>query len=506
MSVIKNNDTQTPLWKIFITVFSVGFSSMCLEIVGIRIMAPDFGNSIIVWTIIIGVILTFLSLGYVKGGILADQKVSIKTYSLLLITASFVMATIPLVQYFLLSAISTNFELIPGALISALIIFGPINFILGMAFPYAIEIVISQKSTKKTGLIMGKMFAISTLGNVSGVFVTGFLLIPIFGVKTIIFGLSSILFFCSFLTYYNPKKLFLLPIITIIMLTGSVLRNNSLLIETDTLYNHVSILSALDFRTKRPVLKLITGKNEVQSSMFLDSNSDYPDEYKKYFRLVSAFNPNFKNVLMIGGGAYTSPKDFLNLYQNAKITVVEIDPGLTKIAQKYFDLKPNQNLEIVHKDARQFLNKEEKGKYDLVILDAFQNNVAPPFQLTSIEALNKINNVLNKNGTVFMNIVGAPKGPGSNFLNSEISTFQKIFPNVYIIPVQNPDDLESIKNNILIAKKGDFDLTDLKNKQAFAKELKYIYTPQKNYKQNYLTDNFAPVEQQLLNIYKYINR
>src|SRR3970282_2784330 len=60
-------------WLLHSVVFVCGAVLLGLEIVGGRILAPYFGNSIFVWGSMISVVLAALSLGYWLGGIVADR-------------------------------------------------------------------------------------------------------------------------------------------------------------------------------------------------------------------------------------------------------------------------------------------------------------------------------------------------------------------------------------------------------------------------------------------------
>ncbi|MGH7473311.1 MAG: fused MFS/spermidine synthase, partial [Candidatus Methylomirabilales bacterium] len=61
------------LW-LFVTAFITGAVVMALEILGSRLLAPMFGNSLFVWGALIGVILAAMSSGYATGGWLADRR------------------------------------------------------------------------------------------------------------------------------------------------------------------------------------------------------------------------------------------------------------------------------------------------------------------------------------------------------------------------------------------------------------------------------------------------
>src|SRR5437763_6707496 len=68
-----NQPNHTPRWFLLITAPATGAVVMALEILGSRVLAPVFGNSLFVWGALIGVILAALSSGYALGGWLADR-------------------------------------------------------------------------------------------------------------------------------------------------------------------------------------------------------------------------------------------------------------------------------------------------------------------------------------------------------------------------------------------------------------------------------------------------
>ena len=59
-----------------ILVFTGGFASIGVELTASRLIAPYFGNSTFIWATLIGLTLTFLSLGYYLGGRIADRRPS----------------------------------------------------------------------------------------------------------------------------------------------------------------------------------------------------------------------------------------------------------------------------------------------------------------------------------------------------------------------------------------------------------------------------------------------
>ena len=109
----------------------------------------------------------------------------------------------------------------------------------------------------------------------------------------------------------------------------------------------------------------------------------------------------FETTLMIGGGAYSYPKDYLRYFKNATIDVVEIDPGMTRMARQYFNLKDNPRMHIFHEDGRVFLQKR-KRYYDVILLDAIKSFYSIPFHLVTKEAVQLMYDRLNADGALFV--------------------------------------------------------------------------------------------------------
>src|SRR5499426_465417 len=78
-----------------VVVFVSGAVLMALEIVGSRVLAPYFGNSIFVWGSLISVFLTALSVGYYWGGRLSDRNPSFTQLRLLLLIPGALIFALP---------------------------------------------------------------------------------------------------------------------------------------------------------------------------------------------------------------------------------------------------------------------------------------------------------------------------------------------------------------------------------------------------------------------------
>ena len=84
-----------------------------------------------------------------------------------------------------------------------------------------------------------------------------------------------------------------------------------------------------------------------------------------------------------------------------KITGVEIDPEIINIANTYFKLNKVENLEIIIDDAFEYVLKT-KNKYDLIIIDIFQDTTMPNFLFENFFT-NRICLLLKSKGFILFN-------------------------------------------------------------------------------------------------------
>lgn len=111
---------------------------------------------------------------------------------------------------------------------------------------------------------------------------------------------------------------------------------------------------------------------------------------------------NFESILILGVAGGSVIKTLVDEIKfKGKITGVEIDATVIDIANRFFELDKIQNLEIVIDDAFEFVLKT-KLKYDLIIIDIFEDTSMPNFLFQDF-FLNRINSLLNLNGFILFN-------------------------------------------------------------------------------------------------------
>ena len=136
----------------------------------------------------------------------------------------------------------------------------------------------------------------------------------------------------------------------------------------------------------------------------------------------------FKNILLLGVAGGSVIKTLRNEYQNiGKITGVELDEKAITLANQYFGLNKIKNLEIIINDASEYIKKTSE-KYDLIIIDIFQDKIMPDF-LFSDSFITNTQQILTDNGIVLFNSIttlSADYERNTNFEKLVQSKFKKV--------------------------------------------------------------------------------
>jgi predicted membrane-bound spermidine synthase len=483
--------------RLYAIVFSTGAIVMILELIGSRILAPNLGTSTFVWASLIGVILGAMSLGYYYGGKVADSQPNLRTLSRIIFLGGVFVFLIIIFRQTVLD-FSTFFGLKTGSIFASVFFFAAPSFFLGMVSPYAVRL--DMERVESSGRTVGNLYAVSTFGSIVGTFAAGFYLIPNFGSINILYALALSLFAISFLCYGGKKERQTVSGIALVLLVCALAAQASegkrYLHYEDSAYN---TLRVYDTEKQGRPLRVLSVENFFDSGMYLDGD-DLAFEYSEYYALDELFTGRIEKAAIFGGAAYSVPKDFLKRNATGTIDVVEIDPRTTELARRYFKLKDDPRMNIVHQDARIFLNdaaEEKKGYYDILYNDAFSSACAVPSHLTTRESIRNAYETLDEDGSYFINMISAFEGKRSVFFRSEYKTLREVFPYVYVFGVDAEQRSPEEKQNIvLVATKQEKDFEGMRTKApedlARLLDARYARAIETDDVRT-LTDDFSPV-------------
>ena len=178
---------------IYLIVFISGAVVMSFEILGSRVLAPNFGSSVFVWGSLISVFLAGLSAGYYFGGRLSDVNPSSKKLGLMIMVPGALLLTFPLYS----SPISDwifmkDMGVRLSPLIASVALFLLPSLFLGIVSPYTAKLMICSLHT--SGKTIGTLYALSTFGSIVGTLLTSFYLISVAGVNALIMAQGVLLF------------------------------------------------------------------------------------------------------------------------------------------------------------------------------------------------------------------------------------------------------------------------------------------------------------------------
>ncbi len=175
----------------YLVAFWSGFFVMGVELLGGRLLAPNFGSSIYVWGALIAVFMLALSLGYLVGGRWSQRNPSLGRLALLLALAALTALPVLVLSGETLENLAIA---VPdprfGSLLGATLMFFVPTFFSGMVSPYCVRLLVDDE--KISGRRAGQLYFVSTFGSAGGTIMTSFYLVLWFEVNTILISLISI--------------------------------------------------------------------------------------------------------------------------------------------------------------------------------------------------------------------------------------------------------------------------------------------------------------------------
>lgn len=424
-------------------VFITGAAVLVIEVAATRILSVYFGNTIFTVSSVLSVVLLALSLGYYIGGRLADKKASELLFFQIIALSGLSVFLLQILNIYLIPQISRDLSLQHGPLIASILLFLLPGFLLGMLSPLVAKLQYTRLSQLGIGRITGDVFFWSTLGSIVGSLLTGFYLIPSFGVNQIIVGTGILLLFIGLLGIVASRKtsltkfhiiLFLLaaPVIHMGFVWLSDSRfGNTTVFAADGVYDNIIIYDGL-YDGKRA--RFLQQSTDASSAMYLDS-PELVYAYSKYYDAYKAVKPDIKTALVIGGGAYSVPKALLQADPDVVVDVAEIEPEIFEISKRYFLVPDDKRLVNHVEDGRRFLADSNK-QYDVIFVDAFHTSI--PSHLTTVEFFQLSKSKLASDGVFIMNIIGSLRDETPSFLLSELKTFRSVYNNNNVFAVYSP--------------------------------------------------------------------
>ena len=417
-------------------------TSLAAEFGASRLMAPYFGTSLYVWGILIGLILVYLSIGYVIGGRLADRYPRDEVLFQITGVAALWIGLIPVVSYPILLESQQGFAtlsagLVLGTLLAVIALFAVPVILLGCVSPFAIRLLLQDIATG--GNTAGAVYALSTAGSILGTFLPVFWFIPTYGTRPTLVGFSLALLALSIAGLWPRRRIF--AVLGIVVLAGGIYvqtigikppATGTLLYEKESPYSYIQVVQAGN------QTELVLNEGEAIHSIYNPDRATTggPWDYMLlagYFRPAQQTEPKPLDIAIIGLAGGTSARQFHLAYGDAVHQVgVEIDPDILAAAYRYFHLGEAGVTPVVQ-DGRYWLATDHH-KYDVIVMDAYRQPYIP-FHLTTKEFFQQVKAHLNVGGSVAVNVGRTVSD--YRLVDALASTMAAVFPSVLLIDDPN---------------------------------------------------------------------
>jgi spermidine synthase len=403
---------------------AAGAGSTSTEICASRLLAPYFGASTVVWANVIGLVLAALSIGYWLGGRIADRRPEPQVLGGIVVSGAALIAIVPFAaQPFLdltvrgLNNVSTG--AVVGSFIGSLVLFAPPVVLLGMAAPFAIRLAVADVAG--AGTVAGRLYALSTVGSIVGVFMPAILTIEAFGTQRTLVGTAVVVALGGSLLLRRRWVVAPVALAAVLAVPAGVVKAvPGLLYEKDSQYQFVQVVQ------KGSVRNLYLNEGIAIHSEWRPHTVLTGDEWDMFLTVPPLLDRPVRNVAILGNAGGTTARAYGAFYPSARIDGVELDPTVTAAARRYLGLSLSKRLHVITADARPFLEHTHE-RFDLILVDAYRQPYVP-FYLATQEFFRLVHSRLRPGGIVALNVATVP---GDHRLAEGIAgTLRTVFPQV----------------------------------------------------------------------------
>lgn len=488
------------MWGFYLLLFVSSACLMTVELVAGRVVAPYIGVSLYTWTGIIGACLTGMSFGHLTGGWLADRGSPRRWLPYMFFAAALLTSVLFVAR----PAIGALADLMGARHVPPLIgifglctlFFGLPCFFLAAVSPLVYKLALHSDS--KVGSTVGRLAASGVAGSIAGTYATGFWLIPTFGTRAILLGITLVLAgLGSYCLAVSPvrRNVTVATILLMSALAGAAVRVQAAApCDVESAYYCIRVETENEDAKIGPVRKLRLDYL-THSGIRVKNPQHLWYEYEQVVAwLMKARRGPDPRTLFLGGGGYILPYWVEREFSEAEVDVVEVDPAVTRVARAEF-VPGMRRVNSLHTDARLALRElPPKRRYDVVFGDVF-NDLSVPYHLTTTEFAAEVKRRLADTGLYIINVVDQKQnGP---LVRSMTATLRQVFPHVYVLP--GTASSKGRGPHILVAAEEPIDWADWEEHYLRPKfDISRLAVPTDGL---VLTDDFVPTDHLLLPVF-----
>ena len=365
-----------------------GYASLGAEILALRRIAPWAGTSVDVTTVLLAAYLAALAGGYRRGGRLARDGDPRPRLAFRLALAA-ALAAFWLSEPGLLLAFGLPLPPLLQVALYAIAGIAPVGWLLAEC----VLLAHACAPRDERSATAGRVFSLSTAGNVAGALVTTFVLLRFLGTAAAALVLCAGLLAAAVLAC---RRIALLPVAC-----GGAAALLAIDLGTEaTVY--VERNAYADYR----IAEVPGGGRILEVNQQPASRHDVLGNGLAYAELLEATlcGAGERRVLVLGAAGMT-------IGQGAPCPLqpvfVDIDPDQERIAAEFLAVPPGAAGTFRARDARAFL-RDDPGDWDAIVVDAYSDRLSMPTHLLTVEFYRLARSRLAPGGSLYVNHVAYP--------------------------------------------------------------------------------------------------
>ena len=156
------------------------------------------------------------------------------------------------------------------------------------------------------------------------------------------------------------------------------------------------------------VRSLHIGSDTIQSAMRIANPNDLEVAYTRSMMAFLLFNPDPREVLMVGLGGGSLAKFIYHRLPRARTVVIEVNPRVVAVARQFFHVLPDdERLQVIVGDGASYLDND-KVRADVVMVDGYDAE-AQVEALSTLAFYRDCARVLGNSGILVVNLWGGDR-------------------------------------------------------------------------------------------------
>lgn len=451
------------------SMFCLGAFSILAQVTFMReMLVVFFGNELSIGTILaswlIGISLGAFSARFLLGRFSGSPRIQWFLAAILTILAVILPVQVYAVRTvrLLLRVPMGEYAPFGAILVSALVLFFPACYSIGLFFPFACELLWGASNCRAGRAPrvspVSLVYTLEAMGSMAGGVILTYVLLPMMSPYRIVF-VASVLALIGAAIIMPPARS---AIVRSVVMVLAICMALAVFLYPEWLRSAENWTIKARWRAfgvlrrpeiaGSPVVRLLHSDNTVYQNLAITESEGqfvlyangqvifvFPDPigYEHSVHFVMAQNPGSKRVLLIGGNPVGDIPELLK-YPIHRLVYVELDPGVGRMVRRvmpdqYDKILADPRVEYVPQDAPRFV-QTCRDQFDVILINAPEPTTAGMNRFYTLEFYRNIRRILSKRGFMYTAVTSSERlqSEAVNLGASVYRALKEVFPVVLV--------------------------------------------------------------------------